>query len=163
LLAGNVVDAAGITCERRHQRSDLLHRPFENTLLALRRYVGSSLKSARRANALTHSARQINRDPVPNPDSWRFTDSTPGRKRIEIVKRGFLGTRSADAGGKHLHVLELIATGIKMRTVTMTRHRYIGQMPVQGAGRHDEGAIDGRPLRLMDRRRIAVIKCLVTF
>ncbi|MCY1306908.1 hypothetical protein D9M68_686820 [compost metagenome] len=43
----------------------------------------------------------------------------------------------------------------------MPGHRHIGQMPVHHSGGEHEGPIDGRALRFMDGRGIAVIDIAV--
>ena len=47
--------------------------------------------------------------------------------------------------------------GVKRRPLAVPCHRHIGQMPVHRLRGQHEGAIDRRPLRFMDRRRIAMI------
>ena len=44
----------------------------------------------------------------------------------------------------------------------MTGHRHVGQMPVHRRRRQNKTPVDGGALRLVDRRRVAVIKGLVT-
>ncbi len=53
--------------------------------------------------------------------------------------------------------LEVLFRRVKIGAVAMAGHRHIGQMLVHHAGGKHEGAVDGRPLRFMNGRGIAVI------
>ncbi|RVM45656.1 hypothetical protein CN127_21535 [Sinorhizobium meliloti] len=54
-----------------------------------------------------------------------------------------------------------MSVDIELRPVAMPGHGDIGQMPVHRSGRQHKGAIDRRPLVLVNRRRIAVVNGLV--
>jgi ketosteroid isomerase-like protein len=61
------------------------------------------------------------------------------------------------------HSVKLLLGGVELCSVAIARHRDIAQMPVHCRRRHDEGPVDGRPMVLVDGRRIALAKLLVTF
>lgn len=84
-------------------------------------------------------------------------------KGTGIIERGLLEPRTAHAGGERVHVVERVTTGIKRCLKTMTGHGDIGQVPVHGGGRHDEGPVDGCPLCLVNGGGVTVIKELVIF
>lgn len=80
-----------------------------------------------------------------------------------IIERRFFQTCPAKRGRQRLCVLELLPVGIELHAVAMPGHRHIGQMPVHGFRRQHEAAIDRCALRLVNRRRIAVVNSLVIF
>lgn len=165
LLAGNVLHSAGIVPNRRYQGLNLFGRRFD-TLAVLPRLSGGTITvltygSAERRRSLARWIRgKGNGDTVMIDASLRQFPALG--KGVHIVERRLLCPRPAHAGGEHLHILHLIASGIKPYAVSMAGHRHIGQMPVNRCRSHDEGAIDGCTLRLVNGRRIAMVKGLVT-
>lgn len=84
-------------------------------------------------------------------------------KHLLIIERGFLDARAAHARNHLPHVVQIITTGIERHIFTMAGHGHIGQMPVHGGRCHDESAVDGGTLGLVDCGGVAVIKGLVIF
>lgn len=78
-----------------------------------------------------------------------------------IIERDFLGVLSGEELLDPAGEVERTAAIIERHVFPMPRHRDIGQMPVEREGGQHLHAVDGRALRLMDGRGVAVIEVSV--
>src|SRR3546814_11260757 len=81
----------------------------------------------------------------------------------DVCSSDLLGPLTRQGANELALLLEVIAAIMKRHAVAVTRHCDIGAVTVHSRCREHMGAVDGHTLRLVDRRRIAVIKVAILF